>query len=367
MSLINQVLNDLEQRGARALPDQPAIRPVSTQGKQRQKIVPAAVALILACAAAGLWWGYTQRKSSLPENAATVQTAAQAAPAPQAVAQAVAITVPDAPQNETLQETGAPASHLSFELSSIPPPASLYAKPVPAKTPVAMTTKGATPDQSHNKPAPLPAADNRTPVAAPPGSVNKQIKQVSPQQLADNEFRKANGLMQQGRSTEAITAYEEALQLDASHDSARQALVSLLLESKRNTDAERVLQDGLKHNPKHGSFSMLLARLQVERNELALALETLQKGLPYAERQADYQAFVAALLQRQGRHKEAVAHYQTALQLSPGSGIWLMGLGISLQALQHNEEARDAFKRAIESHTLNAELQAFVSQRLKEL
>lgn len=44
-----------------------------------------------------------------------------------------------------------------------------------------------------------------------------------------------------------------------------------------------------------------------------------------------------------------------------------MGLGISLQTEQRNDEARDAFKRALESNSLNTELQAFVAQRLKNL
>jgi MSHA biogenesis protein MshN len=44
-----------------------------------------------------------------------------------------------------------------------------------------------------------------------------------------------------------------------------------------------------------------------------------------------------------------------------------MGLGISLQALNRNSEAQEAFRRAKSSNTLNPELQAFVDQRLKQL
>ncbi|MBI2286751.1 MAG: tetratricopeptide repeat protein [Nitrosomonadales bacterium] len=67
------------------------------------------------------------------------------------------------------------------------------------------------------------------------------------------------------------------------------------------------------------------------------------------------------------RHKEAITHYQIALQLAPDNGIWLMGYGISLQAAQRTDDARDAFKRALESRTLNPELQAFVQQKLRGL
>jgi MSHA biogenesis protein MshN len=112
---------------------------------------------------------------------------------------------------------------------------------------------------------------------------------------------------------------------------------------------------------------MLLARLQVERGDVPLALETLQKTLPYAGELADYQSFVAALQQRQSHHEEAVAHYQIALKLAPNNGLWLMGMGISLQALQRKEEARDAYLRALATNSLSAQLQAYVQQKLKEL
>lgn len=112
---------------------------------------------------------------------------------------------------------------------------------------------------------------------------------------------------------------------------------------------------------------MLLARLQVERDALEQAVATLEKSLPYADTQADYQAFFAALLQRQNRHHEAITHYQIALQLTPNKGIWLMGYGISLQAVQRNDDARKIFRHAIDSKTLSPELQAFVQQKLKEL
>ena len=217
-----------------------------------------------------------------------------------------------------------------------------------------------------------PNVAKQAPVEKPPatladGYVAKQPTQITLQQQAENEFRKAYSLMQQGQTNAAISGYETVLQLDASHVVARQTLVHLLLENKRNADAERLLQAGLQLDPRQSSLAMLLARMQVGRNELQSALETMQKSLPYAEKLPDYQAFVAALLQRQNRHKEAITYFQYALQLNPKSGVWLMGLGISLRAEQRAEEARDAFNRALESRNLNTELQLFVKQQLKEL
>lgn len=197
--------------------------------------------------------------------------------------------------------------------------------------------------------------------------VDKRVKQITVQQQAENELRKAAELMRQGRVNEALAGYEAALQLDVSLEAARQAMIGLLLDNKRNSEAERVLRDGLKNNPKRSDYAMLLARLLVERDAAWSALLTLQKSLPYAERQADYQAFLAALLQRMNHHQEAISHYKVALQLAPNSGVWLMGLGMSLQAAHSNDEAREAYRHALETRSLSPELQAFVAQRMKEL
>ena len=363
MSLVNQVLSDLEKRGANALSGEASIRVVPVQNNRFRTVWIMLAVLASVLVAAGLWWNSPEPKHSAPgTDMREVQAPAKPVAEPQAESQSVETVVQEALQQGGAEVAGA-AMRLSFELSAVPLPSSLRDKPNaaaeeqrPAKSP---------PPAEYKMPSAAPVtAAAPAPVAAE-GRVEKKVKQASVQQQADNEFRKASGLMQQGRINEAIAGYEAALQLDAGHVSARQAMVALLLENKRNADAERVLQDGLKHDPRHSGFAMLLARFQVERNELELALETLRKTLPHAVQQADYQAFVAALLQRQGRHKEAIMHYQIALRLSPNSGIWLMGLGISLQAEQRNEEARVAFMRAIESRTLSAELQAFVKQQIK--
>jgi MSHA biogenesis protein MshN len=379
MSLINQVLSDLEKRGAGGIPLESAIRPVSVQRNPRKAILSAAIGGIsVIFVVAGLWWGSLQHKPDLPESRLavnTMQSSIQAASAPQAETQ----SQPDA---LSVNVGDAPAMHLSPELSTLPPPVALSAKPVRTAPPVLPESKIGHAD-ALTHPAPLKeqkvppsvvSEPERNKVALSPdpagvqkGSVDKQIKPLSVQQQADNEFRKANTLMQQGRIDGAIEGYATALQLDADHDAARQAMVGLLLESKRIADAEGVLQAGLTHNPKNSGFAMLLARLQVERSALPQALETLQKTLPYAEQQADYQAFIAAVQQRMGQHKEAVEHYQMALKSSPDSGVWLMGLGISLKALQQKDAAGVAFKHALDSHTLSAELQAFITQQLKEV
>lgn len=369
MSVINQVLNQLEQRGVHAGQEQPMVRAVPNS--RRKAVWP--LLLIGLIAAIGLlaWqWLSTGRMMAGPENTAPrttdivagvkervvaakpVPAALPEPPVPQPLA-ALPQTEPSAP------EPAAPASRLSFNLSSVPPPSSRHNGEATSSASLPRPEQN-TSGQQHIR----TVATISTPL---PAAAELPKKQVSKTQQADAEFRRASELMQQGRISDAIAGYEAALKLDAAHLAARQALVALLLEGKRGAEAERVLQAGLDGKPEQAGFAMLLARLQVERGALEPAVATLEKSLAYAENQADYQAFFAALLQRQNRHKEAITHYQIALQLSPGNGVWMMGLGISMQAIQRNDEANNMFKRALESQTLSPELQVFVRRKLKEL
>jgi MSHA biogenesis protein MshN len=151
------------------------------------------------------------------------------------------------------------------------------------------------------------------------------------------------------------------------HADARQALLGLLLDGRRNDEAERLLRHALELNPRQPRHAMVLARLEVDRGELGGAINTLVGALPYVRSDPEYYAFLAALLQRDGQHRDAVDYYRTALQSSPGNAVWLMGLGISLRANDQFADVREAFQRAADSKQLNAELLAFVQRQLREL
>jgi len=258
-------------------------------------------------------------------------------------------------------------------LQPVLPPAS---RVDPGRPAVPANSVSLQPDADSGKPNPvalaqaLPAPGSRvdtgrnTEVAT--AAVAKQIKEITPQQRAENEYGKAISLLQQGRTPEAIELLGNVLQFDPGNTAARQTQVGLLVAAKRYGEAERSLRDGLKLNPGQTGLAMIMARLQVEQGDTQSALKTLQHSLPYAAELPDYQAFLAALLQREGRNKEAIEHYLLALRKVPGSGVWLMGLGISLQAEKRQMEAQEAFLRAKASNTLSPDLLAFVEQQLKQ-
>lgn len=354
MSLVNQVLNDLEKRGINVTQADASIRAVPPRKQtMRMPYVVGVFSLLILAGMAKWYLGREEAAVVEPVPAANAEKYVLVSGLPDVAAQTASMTIPAS----AVADTATAPMSLAPTISSQPAIAeSVAPAPQIKKTPVAKKTKPADGAPSIKRGVATEATAERNP-----------YKKISPRQHAENEFNKANQAAQQGRAQDAITGYQGVLKLDPLYHEARRALAVALLGEKRNLEAEGVLQDGLNLDVHETSLAMILSRLQVERGAVPEALETLQKTLPYAESRADYLAFLAALLQRQERHQEAVTYFQKALVLAPDNGVWLMGMGISLQASQRREEARAAYQRALASNSLNVQLREFVQQKLKEL
>jgi MSHA biogenesis protein MshN len=330
MSLINQMLQDLDARGSQTGEAmQPSVKPVVRAGRHTPMLMGALAVLLVLAAVFG--WRQYQSPAPLAADARPVPIL-RAKPAPVAAAPApVALPV--------AEPEPAPAEQA--------PPAKAHTEKPVVKARPAAERKAAT------------AAEAAPRKAAPPG------RQMSAQQQAESDYRRALASLQDGRMADAVAALEQALQADPRHDAARQTLVGLLIEAKRTDDAIAQLRLGLAIEPRQPPMAMLLARLQIERGDSGI--DSLMRTLPYAEGNSEYHAFLAGALQRQQRHREAAEQYQAALRGAPHNAVWLMGMGISLQAEKRSAEALDAFQKSKAAGSLSPELQAFVDRKLQQL
>ncbi len=199
------------------------------------------------------------------------------------------------------------------------------------------------------------------------GPIEKQARQLTSFERAENLFRLGVASLRRGHMADAEAQFRAAVSEDRSHDAAQQALVGVLIDAGRIEDAEAVLAESLSTNPRQPKAAMILARLQVERGGLDVAIQTLESTRIYAGTDPVYLSFLAAVLQRANRHEEAVDQYRNALAFMPRNAIWLMGLGISLRALGSNGDALQAFNEAAVIGTLDPGLQAFVDQQRRQL
>lgn len=369
MSVINRMLLELDQRhdstAQQQLPGMVRAVPVRLPAWYRVWLVGALVIVLTALAGYFIW-----RAAPWKTDTAAIQAARPAPTEPSPVF----LTSPP-----LLQSTPIAAS-ASATASAVPGNVqTITESPTPLPPPIALPSPlPVTPDPARAEPKKLlpPKREASLETRASPQVVSKtkpgtettaDMKRVSPEQQADFRYREALALLSQGRGQDAQTALEDALRLDPKNLAARQALLSVFLTAKRYPQAEQILHEGLRLNLAIAPLASALASVQLERGDATAALATLEKYAPQAHGAGEYHGMYAALLQRGGRHSEAIEQFQTALKTHTNHANWLMGLGISLQAEKRNAEAEQAYSRARASQGLSPELQAFVEQRLQQV
>ncbi|OGV77733.1 MAG: hypothetical protein A3I83_04770 [Methylotenera sp. RIFCSPLOWO2_02_FULL_45_14] len=409
MSLINQMLKDLDQRGAGSADIQNKISPKLSASRPQRKplpIIKISGLIIFLIAGAYFWMQKVAQSNS--ENSAKIMVA-ESKPVPLS---ADATTITDIVASEPAEIGQASTENAGNEstplvetnLSFTPPKNAQVPEEVQSKETQTIIVRDQTSKIAPEKkdklatvlkpiePSAIVKQDeaisaNKTstetsPVIAhtatkPLGKTSANnlaiVKQIRPDQQSDNYYRQALTYLQQGRVSEAQANLTQALEADPKNHDARQTLASLFLENKRNDDARTILADGLGIAPEQTDFRMALARLQVEAHDNAGALITLEQGVVYAKNNADFHSFIATMLQRAERHEEAISHYMSSLSIgnaSPGNTTTtstLIGLGISLQAVGKFDDAKLAFTRVQSMSALNPELSLFVDQRLKQI
>lgn len=397
MSLINQMLQDLERRSS-GLPSSTKFEPaksksLGTDQEEKPKthaFLKVTGTLILLYCAVFFWVKnpeifrlFNQQKSV--ENPVT-QSAPQA-PQPAPIVEPQITAEAKAPTQETIASTHTqpvpansmePTANVANEVvqeevkkptkkvvtrhkpqTNLPPQAD-------DSIPMAVAVAPQNADEAKKAESVL-AEFNKSKLRQPNGQAeNGFSKRENTQQKSDNLYRQALLNLQQGRAHEAMAQLSQALEVNPANEEARQTLAALLVDNKQIAEAMQILQDGLKQNPKQTGFRMALARLQLEVQSTQQALETMTEGLSDGRRDGNYQSFLANLLQRTERHEEAVAHFNTAIQLR-GFATDYVGLGISLNALKKYDEARQAFGHALQSNNLTPDLKLYAEQQMQRV
>jgi len=363
MSLINQVLQDLDRRRA-----SPAGLPTTAPGVPLRALpepgpswpkrsLAAFVVAALATGAAFAWHsaqGGDERRTAatpMPQQAAATLVPGLAAPVAatnEALGSGLHVAITARLQDEPLAR---PAAPIVVALS-----------PVVAALPVA-TTAVAPPAAS----MPTLAAAVAAPVVT--AMLDKRVRPTTARDRAESEYQRGLELHRQGQDKESEAAFTKALDEDRGHAPARQALAVAWIGQGRSDDARQLLATGLAFAPQQTALAMLLARIELDRNDIAAAMAVLTKSLdsaPVASAEvASGRALLATLQQRQGQHGEATLNFGAALRQEPRHGAWWIGLANSLAAEGKTDSAREAFERARASDDLGPELARYVEQSLR--
>lgn len=199
--------------------------------------------------------------------------------------------------------------------------------------------------------------------ASAPAAV--KVQRVDRSEQPDERLQRALTAYHQGRLDEAVDKLRDILAAQPRQVDARQALLSIQVERRQYADAMQLLTEGLAVLPARSDWAMALARLQVDAGSIQAALATLQTHQAQAQGNADYLGFMGVLQQHLQLHREAVQSYQAALRLKPREGRWWYALGMSLEAVQQVDAAREAFTRARSAGGLTSAMHEAIARRLQ--
>lgn len=344
MSVINQVLKDLDQRQ----PMGNAVKHVDAGVSGQPPKQTDWVRIFIWGWTAVLVFGYLAytwfEENPEPDYAPVVmQPVVQAVKAKEVVAVQPEQT-PDnetaasplmAQQAEVVQETKKEPAYLPLKLDDEESSSAKDKEPVVAKAPIVK--------QSAAKPA---------------ASV------VSVKPVTRPTVEQARQLISDGRLTEAETQLEKLIQATPSDIQSRELLIGLLLRSERTMEAEKQIDMAKRFYPVRENLALLSAKIMLERGDSIAAQEILEKQVAINKAGENTYAMLAPLYQQQGAYEESAGLYRKLLEKNQKNGRYWMGLAIALEALKDQSNALNAYRRAQQSGGLQPGLADYAGQRV---
>ena len=157
-----------------------------------------------------------------------------------------------------------------------------------------------------------------------------------------------NVLVQKGRVDEAITHYQQALEIQPDYELAHYNFGYLLLQKGQVDEAISHFQKALALQPDSVPAHYHLGDAFLQQGRMNEAAVQFQKALEIKPGVAEIQNSLGDVLLRQGKMDEAIVHFQTALQLQPRYPNALNNLGIALFHEGKKTEALAHFRQALE-------------------
>ncbi len=358
MSLLNQVLQDLENRKAedhQAADYLHQLKTVPEQGPQASYRLVIIIVLLVLSLITLIWLLLNQPQNETlsevstptkltegpliqnqPVNTVTTESAVQEI-TPEAAPKQASINK-EAEQTEQTEQ-----SSVSKRLIIVTEqPAKPLARPEKAQKPQIKT--GTQPTKEAVQSAPNKTFDLK--------------------KLAEQTFQLAQQQSSQKSKQEKL---QQVLKLDKKHLSARLLLAEMLMKQGQLQQSAYLLDQGLKLFPAQQHLIQLRSQLYLQNNQSQQAIELLQKITDRKQHNESYLALLAAAYQQNQQYADAQLLYQQLVRLRPQQAQYWLGLGLAHDKQGHEHVAVNAYQQALNKNTLQTAVVSYIKQRLSIL
>ncbi len=371
MSLLNNVLRDLQTRGALGVEPLTGLEPVAeapTQHRWHALILPAVAALLVTATIA--LWGPVADGRWIPSF---VRIMVDGDVRSQSKLQTVPKTSPQAePDLAASSDNATTANNAAIGEDAAAGEDAAINDISRGVTPINTTSVLKSPpvdDYVADRQADSPPSSQVSVESAVSPATATTVRRETGSAAIGAARSAARGLVAM-RGDDLLSAerlFHEALTIDPGNGAVWSYLYSTLVRASKPAAAEQALRRGLISAKEPAPLAKLYARLLLDRDEKNAAIGILRTHRPVAASDTEYDAFLAALLQQLGQYAEAGEIYRKLLTVEPDSGPWWIGLAMSSDSIGNRPDALSAFQRALRTDSLKTPLARYARQRTAEL
>ncbi|MBL4940384.1 MAG: tetratricopeptide repeat protein [Colwellia sp.] len=190
-------------------------------------------------------------------------------------------------------------------------------------------------------------------------------RQLTSKELVAQKLARAEKSLNMNEITRAEQLFEEVLIIEPAHKQARKKLAALWFGRKSYQQAANLLAQGISIDRQDGELRLLKARIHLQQRQLDAAYNTL-KPLASFENE-EYQIMLANIAQQVEQYPSAITAYQVLISMQPYSGRWYLGLAIVYDKNSQFALAVNEYALALTKTDLSASSAKFAQQRLQAL
>jgi len=210
-----------------------------------------------------------------------------------------------------------------------------------------------------SQPKPAETAPNNLP------KLTISRKQLTPEQLVEQKIQQAERAVESNQLKKAEQLFEDVLLISPENQMARKKLAALWYGRQSYQAAHNLLSQGIALSPSDGDYRLMKARIYLSQGQVEFAVNALKALSNYQN--VEYQTLLATSAQQAKQYLVAANAYQMLTELQPDVARWWLGLGVAYDSNSQFEQAVLAYKNVADRSGLSENALLFVRQRLQEL
>jgi MSHA biogenesis protein MshN len=188
-------------------------------------------------------------------------------------------------------------------------------------------------------------------------------RQLSADELAEQKLVLVEKALDAKQIEKAEKLLEDVVIIRPSDSQTRKKLAALWFGREAYQDAVNLLSQGISLNSKDSSLRQMKARIHLKQGQFTAALNTLK---PLAQlKDEQYQIMLANTAQQAKQNKIAVGAYKVLIAMKPDIGRWQLGLAVLYDKNSQFELASMTYKKALTKNDLSTSSENFIKQRIQ--